>query len=58
MAGTFNIAVLISGSGTTLRNLIERQKNGTLDGIIAGVLVENGDAVEFGQPLFRIDKSA
>ena len=27
-------------------------------GVIAEVLVENGKAVEFGQPLFRLRKSA
>lgn len=28
------------------------------DGIIAEILVENGQAVEYGQPLFRISESA
>ncbi|MDA8563160.1 phosphoribosylglycinamide formyltransferase [Mariniblastus sp.] len=40
----FKISVLISGGGTTLRNLIDRQKSGLLDATIAQVISNKADA--------------
>ena len=40
----FKISVLISGGGTTLRNLIDRQRSGSLDVTIARVISNKADA--------------
>ncbi|MGI9516882.1 MAG: phosphoribosylglycinamide formyltransferase [Pirellulaceae bacterium] len=44
MSSKFNVAVLISGGGTTLRNLIERQQADELDATIALVISSNSQA--------------
>lgn len=44
MPRTFRIVVLVSGGGTTLRNLIQRQAAGKLDAEIAQVISNNPDA--------------
>ena len=44
MSSPFKISVLISGGGTTLRNLIERQESGSLDVTIAQVISNNPNA--------------
>lgn len=44
MPSTFKISVLVSGGGTTLRNLIDRQQVGTLDANIVQVISNNPDA--------------
>ena len=41
---SFKLSVLISGGGTTLRNLIDRQDSGSLDATITQVSSNNPDA--------------
>jgi len=45
MADRIKIAVLISGGGTTLKNLIDRIDSGTLNAEIALVISSNSKAV-------------
>lgn len=51
MTSPFKISVLISGGGTTLRNLIQRQADGSLAAEIVQVISNNPDAggLEFEQ---------
>ncbi len=44
MTSSFNICVLISGGGTTLRNLIDRQASGSLNADIVQVISNNPNA--------------
>ena len=41
---SFKLSVLISGGGTTLRNLIDRQDSGSLDATVTQVISNNPDA--------------
>ncbi len=62
MSKTLNLAVLLSGSGRTLKNLIDRIDEGPLDAVIKLVISDKSDAYgleraeEAGIPSFCVDR--
>lgn len=62
MAGTLNLAVLLSGSGRTLQNFIDRIEEGSLDAVIKLVISSKSGAYglerakKAGIPAFCVDR--